>query len=133
MSLLVAFGTVSCKKDPVKPKQKTEEELKKEAIEKQKQLVDKQADMVRASIDSAKYIPKRIDLFFNDQLEIELLNRRIKNPVFLDSVNAIETLVTIWLGYEDIVNKENLEKLLKNTKDYKLILAKYNELVAKSK
>ena len=129
----MAFGTVSCKKDPVKPKQKTEEELKKEAIEKQKQLVDKQADMVRASIDSAKYIPKRIDLFFNDQLEIELLNRRIKNPVFLDSVNAIETLVTIWLGYEDIVNKENLEKLLKNTKDYKLILAKYNELVAKSK
>ena len=135
LSLLVAFGTVSCKKDPVKPKQKTEEELKKEAIEKQKQLVDKQANMVRASIDSAKYIPERIDLFFNDQLKIELLNRKIKNPVFLDSVNAIETLVTIWLGYkeEDIVNKENLEKLLKNTKDYKLILAKYNELVAKSK
>lgn len=125
LSLLVAFGTVSCKKDPVKPKQKTEKELKKEAIEKQKQLVDAVLYRFRhGALDSAKFVTEDATADIQEYIDIvEKTTKNVKiNGSLLDSIRFFKSYINDSKKFEEnfipFKNKETFLKLDKVMDSY---------------
>lgn len=131
LSLLVAFGTVSCKKDPVKPKNNTEtpvvppkspEELKQENLKKLDSLAH-----------NAKYITKDISKVFDKNFKNRFNNEYM--PMVKDkyiatilTYKSIVDVLIITYGNvgKDIPNKETMmilhEKCVELLKE-----ANYNE------